>query len=267
MIVQCKQCGADFNIVPARLKTAKFCSYACAGKWRQQNFTGENNPNYRGGKEQICQCGAKFWVIPAVERKFCSKPCADKYGFRYTGEQHPNYRKEARRRNRGGSHHKWVNAVVSRDQATCQHCGNTNVELHAHHIKSYKDYPELRFDINNGITLCYRCHWAIHTALNENAVNSGNTLTSNVEGNPEPSLRGNLLEGVTTRGRAYRRWVGKCGWCGNTISKRLSDTTGKKHLFCNKHCAGKYNAKNRKAKKSMVVISSTSAAPERDDIV
>lgn len=272
--VKCHVCGNEFQVLPYRANTAKFCSGKCAGVWRKENYAGEKGPNYSGGKFNKCEhCQKEFWVIPVhKDRKFCSKPCADKGGFRHTGESHPNYRADARRKNRGGHHHKWVNAVLSRDKATCQHCGATGVELHAHHIKSYKDHPDLRFDLDNGITLCYKCHWAVHAALTAKAVNSGKLPPGNAEDNPEPSLRGNLLEGVTTRGRASRRVVGPCSWCGNILSKRLSDVANRKHMFCNKHCAGKYVAANRTYRtwKNPEVYgsnASTSAAPERDDIV
>jgi hypothetical protein len=31
-------------------------------------------------------------------------------------------------------------------------------KIEAHHILRWKDYPELRYDINNGITLCHFHH-------------------------------------------------------------------------------------------------------------
>jgi hypothetical protein len=56
----------------------------------------------------------------------------------------------------------WRLSVMERDLFTCQNCGKTACKLQVHHIKPYKDYPELRTDTSNGITLCVECHKKAH---------------------------------------------------------------------------------------------------------
>jgi 5-methylcytosine-specific restriction endonuclease McrA len=51
----------------------------------------------------------------------------------------------------------WRNSVVRRDGFQCIWCHATN-NLEAHHIYSFASFPEGRFDIKNGITLCRDCH-------------------------------------------------------------------------------------------------------------
>ena len=66
----------------------------------------------------------------------------------------------------------WVSDVFTRDDFTCQKCGRRGCELEAHHIKRFneilyenkiKSFEEVLncaefWDINNGITLCVKCH-------------------------------------------------------------------------------------------------------------
>ena len=59
----------------------------------------------------------------------------------------------------------WRTSVFKRDEYTCQHCKKVGGELNAHHIKSYKDFKKLRYDIDNGITLCINCHRKEHKRL------------------------------------------------------------------------------------------------------
>ncbi len=48
-------------------------------------------------------------------------------------------------------------AVLARDKYICQKCG-TGEYLIAHHIKAAKLYPKLVLEVDNGQTLCRKCH-------------------------------------------------------------------------------------------------------------
>ena len=53
--------------------------------------------------------------------------------------------------------------VFERDGYTCQKCGDsTGGNLNAHHILNHKDNPNVRYSIDNGITLCEKCHREFH---------------------------------------------------------------------------------------------------------
>lgn len=51
----------------------------------------------------------------------------------------------------------WREAVLKRDNYTCQKCGS-NADLQVHHKNNFIDYPDQRIAEDNGITLCKKCH-------------------------------------------------------------------------------------------------------------
>jgi hypothetical protein len=55
----------------------------------------------------------------------------------------------------------WRVSVFVRDRYRCQECGATGA-LQAHHIVSWAEAPERRYDLDNGVTLCVDCHAAKH---------------------------------------------------------------------------------------------------------
>ena len=64
---------------------------------------------------------------------------------------------------KGTKYRDWRISVFERDNYTCVHCGKRGTKLNADHIKPFSLFKELRFDINNGRTLCLECHYKTNT--------------------------------------------------------------------------------------------------------
>jgi hypothetical protein len=77
---------------------------------------------------------------------------------RHEGKINPHKREK---HNADYHYAEWRKAVFKRDNF--QRCGKRGGVLQAHHIKSWAKFPELRFDVANGKTLCESpCHWEEH---------------------------------------------------------------------------------------------------------
>ncbi len=125
-------------------------------------LSGPNSYMWKGGpRNLICQqCKKPFCGERGARaiQKFCSKPCH--YAFRNKGKTSPSKKIRQTRQYR-----EWRKAVFARDKYTCQSCGSKSrkklgmtIYLNADHIKPFALYPEQRFDISNGRTLCLDCH-------------------------------------------------------------------------------------------------------------
>jgi len=134
--------------------------------------------NYRSGKYCSVECrnsvsippsriGCSSWnkgipITKEQNEKLNSKEAKRKARDTYI-KNHPNLiTPESVRLRRNKKTDDWRNSVFKRDFYTCHDCGKRGGRLNAHHIKSWSKYPELRWDNNNGLTLCIECHQKRH---------------------------------------------------------------------------------------------------------
>jgi len=147
---KCGYCGIIFY--RCKGNKGKYCSHRCSGK-----ATG-------------FQIGEKSWnagTSGIFSRSSRPLEVRNKISKTLTGRKRPEISGKNHFKWSGGYSrgyildNDWRKRVFERDGFMCQNCGDTGY-LEAHHIKSWKDYPELRSNLNNGITLCLNCHYAVH---------------------------------------------------------------------------------------------------------
>jgi hypothetical protein len=92
----------------------------------------------------------------------------DTSNMRHFGDRNPKWVKDrsklkvyddVNRDRRSSAYGNWRKEVWKRDDWKCKiNNKDCSGRLEAHHIFGYTDYPELRYLINNGITLCHFHH-------------------------------------------------------------------------------------------------------------
>jgi endogenous inhibitor of DNA gyrase (YacG/DUF329 family) len=174
-IVQCIICKKEIHRPPSQIKKQIFCGNECYHIWRK-TLVGELNCHWKGGKiiKTCVRCGKEFQVYPSMKyHTHCSLLCANRdMADAQKGIVNPkkiHYGKDNGSWKGGitplnvlerGSlkYNEWRKKVFERDDYTCQKCGIKNCYLEAHHIKSWAEYPKLRYILDNGITYCVPCH-------------------------------------------------------------------------------------------------------------
>ena len=104
--------------------------------------------------------------IPWMKGKRHTKESREEIGRTSRGEKHWNWKGgliSEIQRIRGSIESKlWRESVFERDGWICQKCSIKGGRLHPHHIENFADYPEVRFEVDNGITFCKGCHKEFH---------------------------------------------------------------------------------------------------------
>ena len=158
----CPMCNKEFTTY---FSHQLCCSIDCGNKHKQNKKILKCvncNTDFERTASEI------YWFNQrGYENMFCSARCRQEY---HVGENHPNWIKDRTQLKDESKSIRWSKEMVDwrksvykRDDYTCQVCrkrsGKDNaVILNAHHIKRFVDNENLRFYINNGITLCEDCH-------------------------------------------------------------------------------------------------------------
>lgn len=129
----CKTCGVTYLVsLKKSIRKSQYCSYMCQpkGHWNKgRHLTNEHKAKlaeaFRGERSPFWQGGitAKHQLIRS-----------------------------------SWEYQEWRKAVFERDDYTCQECQARGVKLNADHILPFAYFPEHRFDVSNGRTLCVPCH-------------------------------------------------------------------------------------------------------------
>lgn len=167
VIMTCEICKNNFSVIPSLSfgkKQRKVCGLKCSGilTSRRPKILGRKMSEEAKKKMSITRKGQPAW-----NKGLKGYHAGEKhhwFGRNMSGENNPTYIKDRtllKRFNddakdrRSSAYFAWRKEVWLRDNFTCKIANpDCKGRIEAHHILGWASHPELRFNINNGITLC-----------------------------------------------------------------------------------------------------------------
>jgi hypothetical protein len=159
-------CGVLYHPKEAR-RSNKYCSRPCAiihRKIHPKGFT--NSGSFKPG--------VPSWnngVDGYLAGHEVSEETKEKIRLANSGSNAPNWKggisKAVDCLRHSGRGLDWRKSVFERDNYTCRNCGDRSraghrIIINAHHVKLVSEYPDLIFEVTNGVTLCKSCHLKEH---------------------------------------------------------------------------------------------------------
>jgi len=162
----CSQCGKTFERYASQRPNATFCSNKCSGASKKNRIM------------IVCKsCGRQFERMVSQVGTYCSLSCAARGNvglrgasrIRPKGSKHWNWAGGITPKNKadrqGFDYSYWRKRVFERDGYKCTVCGSDKPKLHVHHILEFAQYPDRRFDVDNGVTFCVKHHQMLHPGV------------------------------------------------------------------------------------------------------
>lgn len=124
---------------------------------------GENNGKWTGGKNKCKDCEKQLTSYKALRCRKCQS-------LFNRGENNPCWKPpeqriggEAMQARNSIEYDEWRFSVYKRDRNLCEICGERKDPMVAHHLDGFNLFPEKRFDVDNGVTLCDFHHISFHS--------------------------------------------------------------------------------------------------------
>lgn len=142
----------------------------------------------------------------------------------------------------------WRAEVFKRDGYICALCRTRGVPLEANHIERWTDREDLRYDVNNGVTLCRPCHMLVtgHEA----------ELMDRFKWHAQSRSQVSLTDAEKA---SYASLVTECLQCHAQITKQAHRRTRKFH-FCGHPCRRKFEKRINANWRGLIDLSATRAA-------
>lgn len=152
---RCSSCGewklpSEFEKKQCRWDGRTGVCKECLNARRRARYVKRGRPSKRG----------RYHMTPEG-----SAAIARSVRARMTGPKNPNWKGGVTQQGwrQTPEYRRWRNRVFRRDHYRCRLCGDAeDHNLTAHHIEPAEQYPNLRYDLANGLTVCELCHSQIH---------------------------------------------------------------------------------------------------------
>ncbi len=189
ILVVCPGCGRERSVIPSNLRKSghSYCN-GCASMERYgKDYIGKTYgrltiisdaaPAYDTKRRRramvncLCSCGKSTVSDRKDVTRGTTSSCGclreelaiariEKFNLEHRNSLTEEQREAARLSRSSKESKRWLREVKSTER--CVICGSSQ-NLAAHHLESYKENPELRFETSNGVCLCAKCHIEYHT--------------------------------------------------------------------------------------------------------